>query len=341
MRAGFTLVEMLVAMALSLGIMLILTEAMRSSLDFVRSANAIGLNIQHLNGVGNALSRDLAADHFLPEDTKPNRGVALSNQRLDWFNVPSTQGWTPLKGGFFRIVAPQPPGPIPTDPDGFPATTVTNHQLQFTSILAGGTDQNLFSAAGPGGTPVYPQVRAAEVAYFLVPTGTKTSTGGQPLFNLIRRYRLCAMTSDDAPQLQPYVSDNEMISVSTAPPNTVNTLATLTNPANRLQIPSPGGPLSTMSAARFGEDILASNALSFEVMVQWDPNVGSNPVAPTLPAPPLFTAGNPDAPYGYLNSFDTAANPPPYIRVRSLQITVRIFDPRTKQARQNTWKFAM
>src|SRR5690349_13229089 len=104
-RPGITLVEMLVAMALALGIMLILTESFKMALDFVRGANATGTLITQLNGAGLALNQDLKADHFLPEDAKPGRGVRLSDQRLDWYNVPGTPGWTQPVGGFFRIVS--------------------------------------------------------------------------------------------------------------------------------------------------------------------------------------------------------------------------------------------
>ncbi|HSQ54337.1 MAG TPA: prepilin-type N-terminal cleavage/methylation domain-containing protein, partial [Gemmata sp.] len=97
-RRGFTLVEMMVAMAISLGIMLILAEAFKSALDFVRIANANAQLMNQLSGAGNMLEHDLLAEHFLSEPGKPNGGVKLSDQ---WLNT------TP-KGGFFHIDASAP-----------------------------------------------------------------------------------------------------------------------------------------------------------------------------------------------------------------------------------------
>src|SRR5688572_1223835 len=110
-RRGVTLIELMVAMALTLVIMLILAEAFKSSLDFVRSANSTGSMIYQLNGAGTILGRDLQAEHFAPDDRKPNRGVRLSDQRLDWRNnTPgSAKNWNPPPGGFFRLVSPAPP----------------------------------------------------------------------------------------------------------------------------------------------------------------------------------------------------------------------------------------
>jgi prepilin-type N-terminal cleavage/methylation domain-containing protein len=65
-RSGFTLIEMMVAMALSLGIMLILTESFKMALDFVRSAHSTGEMISQLNGAGILLTRDLNTDFNAP-----------------------------------------------------------------------------------------------------------------------------------------------------------------------------------------------------------------------------------------------------------------------------------
>src|SRR5262245_1742514 len=101
-RRGFTLVEMMVAMATSLGIMLVLTEMFQSSLDFVRIANANAQLMNQLAGAGNRLEHDLTAQHFPFESGKPNGGGKLSDQ---WLHQPT---WTTPAGGFFRIEAGQP-----------------------------------------------------------------------------------------------------------------------------------------------------------------------------------------------------------------------------------------
>jgi prepilin-type N-terminal cleavage/methylation domain-containing protein len=328
-RLGFTLVEMMVVMAILLGIMLILAEAFRISLDFVRTANSTSSMILQINGAGNALQRDLSADHFFYEDGLPNGGVKLSDRR---FNL---AGATMPIGGYFRIVNSAPTGQV-FDADNIAVNIATGHQLQFTSILPGGTDSNQFSALSPvtGGVPY--SARAAEIAYFLVPTGTKTSLpGGQPLFNLVRRYRLVALTTDDLPLLNLAVAGDTTYTdvISSTNGTTANTLATVTAPANRLSLASfPAG------STRYGEDILVSNVLSFEVLAQWDGTTAANS------SRPFSIGGNTDGPHDFFQgavptTFDTALSPA--IRVRSLQITLRVYDPRMKQARQNTWKFAM
>jgi prepilin-type N-terminal cleavage/methylation domain-containing protein len=331
-RPAFTLIEMMVAMALALGIMLILTESFKMALDFVRSANSTGEMISQLNGAGILMSRDLRAEHFLPDDTKPNRGVKLSDQRLDW-NGATGKTWTPPTGGFFRIVDPN-PGVETTDAQGFTINApATGHQLHFTAVLTGGTDANQFSALSGGATYTS---RAAEVAYFLAPMGRSTSVGagGQQLFNLIRRQRLLAVTTADQPSLSSAAADTEVISA--VGPN-VNTMTSVMNPSNRMGLAALPGPTPGPASPRYGEDIVVSNVLTFEVQADWTPG-------PTSPTAPRAFSTNTDAPYDFIPGgvFDTNGTPPPQsVQIKSLQILIRIYDPRMKQARQNTWKFAM
>jgi type II secretory pathway pseudopilin PulG len=330
-RRAITLVEMMVAMALSVGIMLILTESFKMALDFVRGANSTGEMIYQLNGAGTIISRDLKANHFLPGGNMT--GGKLSDVRLDLGAV------TPA-GGFFRVVAPN-PGVEMADAQNFNVNRpATNHQLHFTTILPGGTEQNSFMIGSGGSMYGSP---AAEIAYFLVPTGATTPNTGDPkrqvLHNLVRRQRVVAYSSDNLTSL----GINAAI---TAVPNSaevlstfggnVSTLADFADPAKIAAVRlTPLAQLGTGSA-RYGEDIVLSNVISFEVQADWN---GATP-------PPTFAAGNTDAPYGFLPSaggiFDTTVNPPPFAaRIKSLQITIRVYDPRMKTARQNTWRFGM
>ncbi|MBA4067562.1 MAG: hypothetical protein C0501_28405 [Isosphaera sp.] len=338
-RPAITLIEMMVAMALTLVIMLILTESFKISLDFVRGANSTGTMMYQLNGAGTILVRDLKAEHFLREDQRPNGGVRLSDQRSD------VATWTAPKRGFFRVECPA-AGVAATDGDSFTVRTATNHRLHFTVILPGLNDSNL-AAATAGGTTY--KSRAYEVAYFLVPTGSTTPGGGQPLHDLVRRYRLAAPTGEGtalAPAAAadpagdiisrrvapPAADDDDDDDVAGNPPGPVNTLGNLRNAANRM-------PLTRfpVGGARYGEDILASNVLSFEIQTDW-----STPGNPT--AAPAFP-GNTDYPYGGLPTpggvYDTATVGPGNQRIKQLSITIRVYDPRMKQSRQNTWKVAM
>lgn len=366
-RPGFTLTEMMVAMALSLGIMLILTESFKMALDFTSHSGATGRLMYQLDNIETILRRDLEADHFLPGGDATS-GPKLIDQRLDRLTKTGT-GWTPPRGGFFRIHSPTPQF-ICNDRDGFAVTTATNHLLHFTSILPGTSDDELFTATVGGG--IY-RSRAAEIAYFLVPMPDNARTAqdpaGLPLFNLIRRQRLVAVTDDDRAALQPAAGDVEVVAATAG---NIETLASIRDLSHRLPvIPGVSGPLpagsptpinpgvggAVSAGPRLGDDIVASNVLSFEVLVSWDKNTTTGVNAfprghqePNDTAAPFNTA----YPFAHLWQgltsastapfvFDTHANPitalSQAIRVRALQVTVRLFDPSSKQSRQNTWVF--
>ena len=64
-RRGFTLVELMVAMALTMFIMVILSEAFATGLDVFSQLKAIGDMEESLRAASTALRNDLAADHFI------------------------------------------------------------------------------------------------------------------------------------------------------------------------------------------------------------------------------------------------------------------------------------
>jgi hypothetical protein len=391
-RRAIGLVELMVAMALSIGIMWILAESFKMGLDFTRHARSTGSMMTQLDGARAVLARDLLAEHFLRDENKPNGGVRLSDQRLDWLNN-SGQGWSPPTGGFVRIISPT----VDTlqtvyDTDNFAMNTAANHAIHMTSILPA-TDQNPYSATI--GTTVFTS-RAAEVAYLLVDSGLRTSpdpTLGRPLYNLIRRQRLVALTADEVTALAAGVLADTNADVIAHNGTQARTLADIRDPSVRLNVqPSAlppvgsGPPTFGISHARYGEDLLLSNVLSFEVMVDWAPNVNgvNGPVGSRL-GPRPFTGDpavsavsadrqpsypglpNSDYPFDHLGAikvqnnvgpgvFDTwigsPLNPtwniglntdspnaqklPLAVRVKQMRITIRIFDTKTKQARQSS-----
>lgn len=377
LRRAFTLVELMVAMALAIGIMWILAESFKMGLDLTRHAHATGSMMTQLDGARAVLARDLLADHFLADPNKPNGGVKLSDQRLDLLTNGGT-GWYPPTGGFFRIISPY-SNQLTPDTDGYNITQASTHALHFTAVLPA-NDQNLYTADAPvGGGKTYTS-RAAEVAYFLVDSGLRTTPGptGQTLYHLVRRQRLAALTPDERSSLMPSggaawaATDSTYTEVIAGDGTNTFTLSDLTNPSNRLPIapttplPAPSGTPLQLSGARYGEDLLLSNVLSFEVLVDWGPN----PFIATSGQPARAAAvGNWDWPYdalavnpgqnttyqnqGVFDTWSAVANwnnfglmnntaaLPLAVRVKGLQITVRVFDPKTKQARQSTWKFSM
>src|SRR5689334_21797276 len=64
MRKGFTLIEMMVATALTMFIMAILSQAFVTSLDVFSGLKGLGDMEANLRTAGTLMRADLAADHF-------------------------------------------------------------------------------------------------------------------------------------------------------------------------------------------------------------------------------------------------------------------------------------
>jgi len=361
-RRGYTLVEVMVALGLSVLTMWLLAEAFRIGLEMIGQARAQANLMTQLHAVGDIFHRDLVVAHpFLPDDNRPNRGLRLSDQRLDQLTA-SGQGWTPPPGGFFRIISPD-STLVQTDTEGLNIYTATNHALHFTAILPE-NDRNPFCAQvdfGPAGIRTI-ESRAAEIAYFLVNTGgvTGPGPGGNPLYHLVRRQRLVALDDFHRASLQVPANYGSLIAVDTAT-NQPLTLKQIRHPSQRLPlspatVPAlPNAPfVLPVNDPAYGTDILLSNVLSFEVRVDWDPNPNG-----TLNSsnPPRSFPVNTEYPYDNLTAnagrtvFDTWYDEPNWntafntlplaIRVRGIQVSVRVFDPKTRAVRQNTWRFAL
>ncbi len=279
-RRGFTMVELLVAMALIVFIMYILAEAFSASAKTFRDLKAIGdLNAQ-LRSTTSLLRRYLAADHF--EGRK-----RLSDYDF-WKDGPPKQGFFRIwqdDGGFLE-------GP---DLDGNPCYRTTTHHLHFTVRFRGNQRGDFFSATLPGGSPLLTSPRLgprdsrfedspdqyhsqwAEVAIFLQPSGETTEDpdrpGGipLPLHTLYLRQCLLVPSHEEvvaggpAPPISAF-NDYAEISVTRDPPNTRDNNATMhfnspedvTMPIRRFGsqywVPAPGSGhapnLPTLAGAR-------------------------------------------------------------------------------------------
>lgn len=205
------------AAAVSILLMVIVTEAFQRGLDMFRHLKAAGDMNERLRTAARALRDDLAAPHFVSDGGSDRQ--YLSNLDLRG-NASQNE---PPDEGFFRIIQqPEPGVPHPTNPqnlpcifegsdvDGFVYTRATQHALQFTvlrlesspSIKHRFDPSYAFIGDGSGvgsvrGHPEFPQdlrqpgmfsSRWAEVAYFLRPNGR--STGSVILYNLYRREKL-------------------------------------------------------------------------------------------------------------------------------------------------------
>jgi type II secretory pathway pseudopilin PulG len=209
-RKGLTLVEMLVAMALIIFMMAILSEAFVKGLEAFRMLKAVGDMDQELRTVATALRRDLQADHFeghrrlstLTPDGRPIPPQAANVNALGPFQL------VPPDLGFFSYAEGVNPPAIPEEKDAIdrPSMRDTNDSLHFTVRLAGNRAEGFFygrtTAGGRfdnGGLPASRYDSAgngvytsqwAEVVYFLQPDPQGLTTGTLPLFHLYRRQLL-------------------------------------------------------------------------------------------------------------------------------------------------------
>lgn len=210
-RRGFTLVELMVSMALIIFIMTILTEAFIGGLNSFQVLKANGDMDEKLRGVANILRGDLVADHF--EDKRrlsdPNFWSA-GPPREGFFRI--FQGSSPFPGQVVNTTSPPPGWQNPVLPvnayEGqdfnIPSWHSVDHMLHFTVRLRNNERSKFFAARIPPNSPLlsYPlpdprfqpsgfsnqgvfHSQLAEVVYFLRPNG-KTA-GSTPLYNLYRR----------------------------------------------------------------------------------------------------------------------------------------------------------
>jgi type II secretory pathway pseudopilin PulG len=235
-RTGFTIVELLVAAALSMVIMLIIGMAFQKMTDTFRTLRSVSQMQERLKSAHMVLKRDLEADHFAGLPNNPaagGGGTKLSQQRLD------QDGWVPTTDGFFCIMQGTNPSngnlPFifdnPNDPsgaasDGLPSTRAVTHSLHFTALLKPDPliatiphEEDFFYANAPNGAGGTPNLagqspvdfwrpsntvfssRWAEVMYFLVPNGA--TANGEPLFALYRRQRLLLDGTTSTPSQAP------------------------------------------------------------------------------------------------------------------------------------------
>ena len=391
LRAGFTIVELMVATALCLFIMVILTGAFQAGIDTFRQMKAVGNMQEKLRSTTTIIKRDLAAQHFDGVFLPGLQGPYLSDQRLD------VTGWVPPDQGFFRVwQAPVPNyGGLPTiiegsDADGIQSTRAFTHMMHFTVRLPGNRFNELFVAAAPllaglsppdfqDGQNFYSQW--AEVAYFLASNGQFAN--GQPLFTLYRRQRLllpeALKTTNPGALANANPAFVDVSQYNGANGNFYNAPSDSTVPQRRLQpIVADGNGFSRYptigealpGGAATGDDILMTDVISFEVRATWTIPVSA--AAPLFPPPRTWAQGNTDYPFDDLpatgqNSqfnqmgvrvFDTwskatdAVVPIDYsatwaapgtpnslplpVRVRALQIKLRIWDNKIQKARQVT-----
>lgn len=284
-RAAFTLVEMLVSMALILFVMVLLSQAFSTGLQVFRQLKGLGDMEERLRSTSQIMRRDLAANHF--ENYRK-----LSDPTF-WNDGPPQQG-------FFRIWQGSPSTQEGVDGDGLTSTRATTHALHFTSKLSGQGQGDFATSSLP--TPVATLVNGSqdgrynlqnattqyrgrwyEVAYFLRPNGLTTGSSGVPLYTLYRRQRgIIDNANQIPPSSLPYSQFSEIACQLNG--TSVNFLRPddLPFPSRRFAMTGPTGfPIDSGSYPYLGEpgapaawqdnpalqgaDLLLSDVISFEV----------------------------------------------------------------------------
>jgi prepilin-type N-terminal cleavage/methylation domain-containing protein len=396
-RHGFTLVEMLVATALVLFTMAILTEAFVAGLDTFSKLKAVGDMEEKLRTATTLLRRDLAADHF--EGRR-----RLSDPSFWILGTP--------REGFFRIVQGPPTGLLPagislqdeaSDGDGIPSRRRTTHLLHFSVKLRGNRRESFFSANVPPTSPLFAATNFfnqpadaryqdtpgiynsqwAEVAYWLKRTGTtalptdtasaETSIGPKPLFALYRSQFVVVPDNSSlnwsgtkiavnnlTTYLQLLLAYNE-VSCKKSNPTPVtfaageylyfNNPSDLADPtaSRRVFQATPPDPSFQLDPTRGlppfdrsprGGTLLLTDVLSFDIQILQ--KLPPNSTVP--PPPPIYDTNGLAQTFGDLpplsgGTFDTSVAPnaqPPNYLITAVQITIRVWDAKTQQARQIT-----
>jgi type II secretory pathway pseudopilin PulG len=247
-RRAFTIVELLVATALIVFIMAILSEAFATGLATFRQLKAIGDMQKRLRTAATFLRRDLQANHFV--STTVPRGPRLSDCDL------RTQ--PPPDQGYFRIWQDQSgttfEGNESVAGSVVPSYRSTKHVLQFTCQLTGPERENYHSAPVPPGLPAAPATPLDaqgplayqspgtmvtpwyEVSYFLKQSGD--SAGTTTLYTLYLREQVISTNNSGLlfplnPPPPPLTSPYDVLSVSMDPGYHINIPADVTQPYRR------------------------------------------------------------------------------------------------------------
>ncbi len=336
-RNAFTLVEMLVAMALTLFIMVIISSAFVTGLDTFRGLKGIGDLQANLRTVSVRLRSDLMANHFDGKKRLSDPGF--------W-----TDAGRPREGFFALALAF--PAPESVDEDGIPSYRA-QHILHFTIKLRGPRAEDLVTSSTPlPGLPPSTQPEEitgmpgrdvrheaatstaynsqwAEVAYFLAKTGTTdfptnpSGATGVGLYDLYRVQRALVPTDVSLEGKYDNATYPQWKHLSCA--QGASGKVTFFTPEEVAQSSATRGfQLATANPATPGASLMLSNVVSFQVepLVHIDGQPQEQFDFLTIPA-----AGLP---------FDTARTTSPGYRVTALRITIRVWDSKTEQARQIT-----
>jgi prepilin-type N-terminal cleavage/methylation domain-containing protein len=226
-RGGFTLIELMVAAALSLVIMTIMALAFQSAMSTLSTLKAMGDQADRLRTAEVMLRADLEADHIVVDDA--GNTAKVSDLRFD---KSATDGTPKFKGGYVSIITDAGTNEG-IDSDSIPSTRMGGlaHQITLTVKRTSRTPADLFGTSTNIGrvtdTLSDPNNSEwAEVKWTLNPT-PKLTAGGATMYSLHR----VVMPLAGVPPKQPNASLNT----------------------------------NTFTPAADGGDIVLTNVVSFEV----------------------------------------------------------------------------
>jgi prepilin-type N-terminal cleavage/methylation domain-containing protein len=367
-RQGFTLIEMLVATALTLFLMTIMSEAFVTALDTFTQLKGIGDMEEGLRTATMNLRYDLSQQLFEGQ-RRLSDGTLLTS---------------PIQQGFFQLyqgAASSAQEGVDNDL-GIPSyvSPAVGPVLHFTVRLQGSRPENFFSTTVPAGGPLDPttpigqatlgqlpdalytstktsfNTQWAEVMYFLSLTGSTTSPSvatsyvagaNTPLYGLFRTQLLMPLRSDliNVPgnQAGGTLAQYPNVACSGGAPLTFfSPIDVAANPA--LRPLNPANPTARASATQ-----VLNNVVSFNVRVMSTYSLANGGFADLVPvavtngdAAEVSGAFPGNASFGgFPATYDTATIPAQFSagqfpQIIALEISIRVWDPSTKQSRQIT-----
>ena len=372
-RSAFTIVELLVSMALILFIMVILSQAFSTGLETFRQLKGIGDMQEHLRVATTLLRSDLAEDHFEGKRklSDPNLGPVAVNKE------------PPREGFFYLRIAPNRTPANPNTTEGFDADGMPSYRgplpgqasdaLYFTMKLRGNRREKFLSHRLPGGYGASPLLsnsvsffgqdtdalfnpnptvdltfnsQWAEVAWYLARTGTTveplnpTSSLGTPLYALYRAQYLLVPNNGTINANANGTTDNNKITAY-AGVSCYQRLAGTT-----LYFNSPADVTASSSRAMIsrGEPVITNAVITPQQLAANSSLVLSNVVSfqvRLMPAGPVATSDfNGDywsmAPLATTPAYKEFEAATSTTNIRALQIIIRIWDPASQQTRQVT-----
>lgn len=367
-RAGFTLVELLVATALTILVMTILAAAFQTGLAMMSDVKSVADLANQLDKAKAAILQDLGGVHLEDEWGKPVQVSSPAVQAAAWAS-------TNNKRGFFKVRQVSPPHQNFNTPPSYPYDTNPNYPFLFEGTdqdqvpsfravdqvlhlsvkLSGVNIDQVFVAsapdknppAGPGdlvnSTMNRQDLRVgnqfvsdwAEVAYFLQPSPVQTAPDDegnvQPL-NLYTLYRRQRVLTPGPFSFSPALDQNQYPGLSVPPisGSPSNDPLAITDPTKRLTVDAPAGSFASASIPSTSPEYGSDVLLTNVVSFQIRLQFADVPGFQDV-----WTSITPDG--AGARVYDTAsAGGATKPRITAIQIKVRMYDTRNKMTRQVT-----